>query len=1349
MGGQAAKKVYQYYVPPAKEVPEWYKHFNFVLIESLEDLYKVFKDVEPKRYYMGFDTETTGLDFEQLDLVGYSFCLDGKTTYYVPIYHFEYAHNLGEPAVEFIYKKMCEAKMVFMYNARYDMRVFEFRGYKANKDKLKDKRFRYVKYDMSKVNYFDVAVPVWLADTNKKLPSLKFASEQFLGFKQMHFDEVVEGAGNFFYLNPSENPNVAYYAGADALCTFLLVPATIKFFKESQLAGKIDNKVLYPLMHYEEEKIWIDEKLVKEYTEQAKKLVAQYEHDVYDAVGYEFNLNSTAQVGMAFSRLGIDTGETTATGKMSTSIKTLEKLPQETKDKFPALKSYVAYREVFKILSTYLKVLNEACDNGGFLRCAYKTSEVPTGRLSAGKDSKNTYFSPLNIQALPKPHVSMDDVFFLGDRTLFNKKENILAGYQFIPSKYDKDGNHIVPTDERYIGQAEGMNQSLNIRSCITPKMYKDSDENEFIYCSCDYSAEELRVVSNLSREPLWMDAFIHGRDVHESTAKSIWGAENYNRDYRKKAKVCFSTDALIYTDKGAVRGYDLGNNVSVLDLNHKPQFSKAFVEKRKGYKLTLSNGTVTKVSYGHKFKVLDVFNDNTYVPVEELDVGRQLGTVPMKVFGDYKKITLPEDRKNQEKEIILDEDLAYTIGLYLGDGSIWQNSKILGVLVKPWNYDKVYNTLSRYGHITVRNFEGKDYKVLILNKKVFGVKIEELFGRKKFKHCNDIILQSPKTVIQAFVAGLLDSDGSVKKTSIKYDSTLKQLTDDICETLSVLGIHVTSVKDSPVTFKGKDCGICYTINIAYNKALTEIPILNPTSKARIANRKKSTFGFNILESEVEKFKEYRKVGDEKLGNFLSRKTKPFTPMLIEYTNDWRKDYVPVTILKKEPVELETLCMETETHYFYGNCFPSPNCNFGIVYGMSAKTFFENPIFGFKTMEEAENFYEQFKSALPTLFQWEDRVQRRGMKKGYVQTYFGRPRRLKSYYDTHNFAFANRTAVNTMVQGCLTKNVPILTNKGYIPIGKLYKEFKDCEENRDKSFDYKVYDGIEWNDFFPVYRGFYKITPIKLINGITLDCDSRHMVKCVNDKGIIEFKNIFDILEHKDTYKVCLDKSMKDKCDKYTNLYHTNIIKIVSERLFKYNRVTLNEITKDKKIKNKIIDLLSNKEISLIDFDKILNLYNIAYNRCYHKDINYTEYAFSSLDSIDTTKDIVDKTYTLCVLNHRHQFVSNGIISKNTSGDILKIVLCRLWNKLFNNPKYINDVKWLVTIHDEIGYSIRASKLNEIVKIIEDNQSIRLPEWPVPIITEPGIGWSMGHVYDFHNVPDDSEVGFHLEPDLE
>ena len=535
-----AKSSYVHYVPPAKKIPDWYKKYNFVLVTSMEQLEQIFKDSNwtPKRSFISFDTETTGLNPEELDIVGYSFCIDGISTYYVPVNHFQYEYNLGEPSCAYIYERMCEAQRVFMYNARFDCRMMEYIGYKEHKDEFDKKhRWNYVKFDMSKVPIMDVMNAVWNSDTNIKLPSLKWASLHFLGYEQMHFDEVIEEAGNFYYLNPSETPDTVFYAGADALCTYLLVPAVMKYYKESGMAGQLDDAVIYPLMHYEQEKLLLDYDMLCKMYDEAMSEYNQCEQEVYDALGYQINLNSSVQVGQALERLGIDTGERTDSGKMAIGIKVLESLSDDVKEKFPALKAYVKYKEVGKLISTYFSVYKKEAEDKGYLRASYKLHQVPTGRLSCGTDGKNPYFSKVNIQAMPKPHVSMFDVYDLGDRDIFSKKDNIILGYQFKMSQYDENKEHIVPDDPRYIGMAEGMNPKMNVRMCITPKWSPDDADEEYIYCAADYSAQELRIVANLSREPVWTDAFTHGRDVHKSTAIALWGEENYNKDYRKRAK--------------------------------------------------------------------------------------------------------------------------------------------------------------------------------------------------------------------------------------------------------------------------------------------------------------------------------------------------------------------------------------------------------------------------------------------------------------------------------------------------------------------------------------------------------------------------------------------------------------------------------------------------------------------------------------------------------------------------------------------------------------------------------------------------------------------------------------------
>lgn len=555
MGKEEAKKNYIHYCPPVRVVPEWHTQFRFVLIESMEQLRESFAGFDSQGI-MAFDTETSSLDPETGKIVGFSYCLDGKTAYYVAVGHCIETYNLGDEAVDFIYEMMCKAKRVIMFNARFDIRMMEYFGYNESMAKL---RFMFVKYDMSKVKYYDVSIPCWLSDTNIKMPSLKESTLRFLGYKMQTYAEVSDGVENFYYIDPKD---CFFYAGADALCTYLLVGATRKYFDEAGEAAKFDTAVLYPLMHFESEKVYLDGKMLINLELRCIDMLDNLEKDIYQEVGYHFNLNSPAQVSSAFSRLGIDTKSTTKTGYMKTGIDELEALPEEIKNQHPALAKFIKYKTLFKFMSSYVKVLKECYRDKGYIRSSYKNQAVPTGRLASGKDTKNTFFSEYNVQSTPKPHPLFYYVLDLGDRELFNKSSNIVMGYQFVPVKYAEgvgrkvmiDGNELYP--ENFVCVAEGADPELNVRATFLPKFDAEDNDDDNVFCSIDFSGQELRIAANFSREPAWINAFRSGGDVHRDTAVKIWGEENYDKEKRKLAKganfaVIYGAEAMSFVGDG------------------------------------------------------------------------------------------------------------------------------------------------------------------------------------------------------------------------------------------------------------------------------------------------------------------------------------------------------------------------------------------------------------------------------------------------------------------------------------------------------------------------------------------------------------------------------------------------------------------------------------------------------------------------------------------------------------------------------------------------------------------------------------------------------------------------------
>lgn len=1091
MANEKAKSDYKHWVGAVPKIENWYKNFNFVLVESMEDLESIFKD--KKDYYMAFDTETTGLDFEEIDLVGYSFCLDGKTAYYVPVYHFQYEGNLGEESVKFIYERMCEAKKVFMYNMRYDARIMEYYGYKENKADLDKRRWMYAKFDMSSVDYYDVSVPVWLADTNQKYPSLKWSSLHFLGIEQLHFDEVIENAGSFFYLNPSENEDTVFYAAADALCTFLLATATVKYFTEAKHSAKFDNLMLYPLLHYENERIWLDGDVLKNLYIIATDRVDRMERDVYAMIGGQINLNSPVQVAQAFERLGIDTGERTSKGTMSVGIKILADLPKEYVEKFPALKSYINYKKTAKLISSYIKPLLKEYERRGYCRFAYKTTEVPTGRLACGKDGKNSFFSPINAQSLPKPHVKMEDVFDLGDRNLFSKKDNIIMGYKFVYSSYDEEGKHIIPDDPTYIGWVEGMDDDLNIRMAISPKMLEDSNDDDFLYTSFDYAAEELRIAANLSREPNWVDAFVHGDDIH---------------------KRCYSLDTEFLTRDGWKTYEHIGIDTEIAQYNEDTkelEFVKAghayFNETDTMYHF-VGNNTDLLVTPNHR--MYDRGRDNWYIKrADELYKKHSYRTicspVSTKVFRisddivDSGVIHMGSTYHKEGYDISVD-DFVELLGYVITDGGTCLRSNGSKTVYFSQSEAKS-EVLSKMQKLNARLGNLFDEKVTICKGKeinicgrtstlsgdfhVFSVTSSALFDTivsyiggnlKKDRVLSDKMLHFSDRLLEKFFLAMYDGEGLHDNREGRENSkTILVQSKKLVEQLQLILINLgysTNIKD---------------VSHRYNVSLYKLNCVSGKRDVRGSNKNTKIIKY-----------------DEPVKSVCFA--------------------VPSSLLFVRRNGKTSVCGNTavaiwgEEHYNRDYRKMAKYANFSILYGASSHSLYADSRYGFKSLQEAEDFYNKYKKALPTLFQWQDRLIYSARRKGMLQTFFGRPRRLRSYYENKQIGFANRSAGNTSVQG--------------------------------------------------------------------------------------------------------------------------------------------------------------------------------------------------------------------------------------VAGDILKMVMIKLWKALFNNEEFKDDVAWRVAIHDEIGYTVRATKLMRILKIIKETQSVKLPEWPVEIITDPSVGWSMGRVYDFHMVEDDSELGYHFEPDL-
>ena len=573
------KQIYEHYVKPVQVIDNFEEVYKLEhrLIRSYDELYNFYKNEFKPNTFFAWDTETSSLNAEQSvktgdlvegKIVGYSFTQDGHIGYYVPVSHPDY--SLGYKALKIFYAMICRSKLNLLYNCRFDMRFLEAMT-PEKYDYTPEQDEKIYKFDLSGIKYIDVQNTVWLADTNVAMPSLKKSEKHFLGWNPPTFSETIGDESNFGYLPAEQGYR---YASLDALATYHLFFKTEKYYTEAGAAAKLDNDLLYPLMRLENTPINVDHDYLQSMRGDVLKHLEDLKKYLFETAGREYNINSGRELVTIFQQLGIDTGKRTKTGIMETNIKAIEGYVASHGDS-EYLNKLVEYKKLLKFDNSYLEKMLEMSEAENVakhpIRFCYFTNKVPTGRLASGTDGKNSYFSKLNFQSLPKPHSHNYHVHKATPEQIANGED--LCGYIF---NDDPNGS---------LGLTEGQDPHLNVRKAFCPV------DNDSVVVSVDMKAEELRLVANIYKEQTWIKAFNSGQDVHKSTACKIFGEENYCKEARKKAKA--ASFGILY----GASAYGFHNQFPDMTLEE----CEEFIEKFKAALPSIEAGQKASVRYAKK----------------------------------------------------------------------------------------------------------------------------------------------------------------------------------------------------------------------------------------------------------------------------------------------------------------------------------------------------------------------------------------------------------------------------------------------------------------------------------------------------------------------------------------------------------------------------------------------------------------------------------------------------------------------------------------------------------------------------------------------------------------------------
>lgn len=147
----------------------------------------------------------------------------------------------------------------------------------------------------------------------------------------------------------------------------------------TDLFDKIENPLAKVLAHMEETGICVDDRVLDKLEEDFTGRLEQIEQDIYRMAGQTFNINSPKQLGQVlFEDLKLPHGKKTKTG-YSTAADVLEAL----KNDHPIISSILEYRQMAKLVSTYVEGLRPYIDEDSRIRSIFRQNVAATGRLSS------------------------------------------------------------------------------------------------------------------------------------------------------------------------------------------------------------------------------------------------------------------------------------------------------------------------------------------------------------------------------------------------------------------------------------------------------------------------------------------------------------------------------------------------------------------------------------------------------------------------------------------------------------------------------------------------------------------------------------------------------------------------------------------------------------------------------------------------------------------------------------------------------------------------------------------------------------------------------------------------------
>lgn len=425
---------------PEKKATTTKVNSSYICISTKDLLEKVIKNAS-KAKTIAIDTETTGLDYMDTDLVGISLSYKPGEAYYIPVNHQDdTVKQLKLNVVLDALKPVLESSnnKIIGQNIKFDRNVLA--KYGINISSIKN----------------DTMMMSYVLDASATRHNLDALSSYYLNYKTSTFEDVAGKGVKQVTFDQVPIEEATNYAAEDADITLRLYEELNPKLESVASLKKLNDEIEIPLIEVlsemEQNGAILNSKILSSQSKDLENRIKKLEKKAYEIAGEEFNLGSTKQLReIFFDKLNYRIIKKTPGGQPSTDEKVLVELAEEYE--LPGV--LLEHRTLSKLKFTYTdKLPGQISVSTGKVHTSFHQAVTTTGRLSS---------SDPNLQNIP---IRTEDGRRI--RQAFEPSK----GHRFISADYSQIELRIMAHISKDIGLLQAFQEGEDIHSKTASEVF-------------------------------------------------------------------------------------------------------------------------------------------------------------------------------------------------------------------------------------------------------------------------------------------------------------------------------------------------------------------------------------------------------------------------------------------------------------------------------------------------------------------------------------------------------------------------------------------------------------------------------------------------------------------------------------------------------------------------------------------------------------------------------------------------------------------------------------------------------------------------------------------------------------